>query len=178
MADEDSQGFQAGQSGLIVRVPEAETAVRAWRERLDPSAQAGVPAHVTVLFPFLDAGRIDARVCAEIGEVLGRHRSFDVRFEHCGRFPGVLYLAPEPEGGFRRLTEAIAARWPECPPFGGQFDEVVPHLTIVQHQDDAVMDKVESDLRERLPIKSRVSCVDLLVHDGRRWCHRATFPLV
>ncbi|WP_409472331.1 2'-5' RNA ligase family protein [Streptomyces sp. HC307] len=134
MADDDSHGFQAGQSGLVVRVPEAEPAVRAWRDRLDPSARAGVPAHVTVLFPFLDASRIDPGVCAAIGEVLGRHQSFEARFEHCGRFPGVLYLAPEPDGPFRCLTEAIVERWPESPPSGGQFDGVVPHLTVAQGQ--------------------------------------------
>ncbi|MFF2205557.1 2'-5' RNA ligase family protein [Streptomyces sp. NPDC058145] len=50
-----------------------------------------MPAHVTVLFPFLDASRIDEGVCAAIGEVVGRHPSFEARFDRCGRFPGVLY---------------------------------------------------------------------------------------
>ncbi|MET7383292.1 2'-5' RNA ligase family protein [Streptomyces sp. NPDC005526] len=177
MADEDAQRFQAGQSGLIVRVPEAEPLVRAWRDRLDPSASAGVPAHVTVLFPFLDASRIDEGVCAAIGEVVGRHQSFEARFDHCGRFPGVLYLAPEPDTGFRRLTEAIVERWPENQPFGGQFDDVVPHLTVAQGQDEAVVEKAEADLLTGLPVVAQVSSVDLLVHDGTRWRQRSSFPL-
>ncbi|WP_217576766.1 2'-5' RNA ligase family protein [Streptomyces sp. GbtcB7] len=177
MASDDSGEFQAGQSGLIVRVPEAEPAVRAWRDRLDPSARAGVPAHVTVLFPFLDESRIDDGACAAIGEVIGRHRPFEVRFEHCGRFPGILYLVPEPDLPFRRLTEAIADRWPETPPFGGQFDEVVPHLTIAQGQDDAVLEEAEADIRGRLPVNGRVLSVDLIVHDGTRWQQRASFAL-
>jgi 2'-5' RNA ligase len=177
VADDDLNGFQAGQSGLIVRVPEAEPLVRAWRDRLDPSARAGVPAHVTVLFPFLDADRIDQGVCAAIGEVLGRQQSFEARFDHCGRFPGVLYLAPEPDTHFRRLTEAVVERWPENPPFGGQFDDVVPHLTVAQGQDEAVVEKAEADLLTGLPIVAQVSAVDLLVHDGTRWRQRASFPL-
>ncbi|MFE7358150.1 2'-5' RNA ligase family protein [Streptomyces sp. NPDC057543] len=177
MAGDDSGEFQARQSGLIVRVPEAEPAVRAWRDRLDPSARAGVPAHVTVLFPFLDESRIDDGACAAIGEVIGRHRPFETRFEHCGRFPGILYLVPEPDLPFRRLTEAIADRWPEAPPFGGQFDEVVPHLTIAQGQDDAVLEEAEADLHCRLPVTARVSSVDLMVHDGTRWQQRASFAL-
>ncbi|WP_328974207.1 2'-5' RNA ligase family protein [Streptomyces canus] len=80
-----------------------------------------------------------------------------------------------PDIPFRRLTEAIADRWPEAPPFGGQFDEVVPHLTIAQGQDDAVLDEAEADLRRRLPITARVSSVDLLVHDGTSWQQRASF---
>ncbi|MFJ5643777.1 2'-5' RNA ligase family protein [Streptomyces sp. NPDC093223] len=177
MADEDAQAFRAGQSGLIVRVPEVESLVGAWRHALDPSSRAGVPAHVTVLFPFLDASRVDEHVRRAIGEVVGRQQPFEARFERCGRFPGVLYLAPEPDTGFRRLTEAIVERWPENPPFGGQFDDAVPHLTVAQGQTEAVMGKAEADLLAGLPVVARVSAVELLVHDGTRWRERATFPL-
>ncbi|MET9081989.1 2'-5' RNA ligase family protein [Streptomyces sp. NPDC004237] len=174
---QQADGFRAGQSGLIVRVPEAEPLVRVWRDRLDPSARAGVPAHVTVLFPFLDASLIDQGVCAAIGEVLDRQCSFEARFDRCRRFPGVLYLAPQPDTHFRRLTEAIVERWPENPPFGGQFDDVVPHLTVAQGQDEAVTEKVEAALRTGLPVVAQVSMVDLLVHGGRRWDRRASFRL-
>lgn len=160
-----------------MRIPEAEPAVRAWRDRWDLSARAGVPAHVTVLFPFIDESRVDSGALAAVGEVIGRHRSFEARFEHCGRLPGILYLVPEPDIPFRRLTEAIVDRWPETPPFGGQFDEVVPHLTIAQGQDDAVLEEAEADLRSRLPVTARVSSVDLMVHDGSRWQQRASFVL-
>ncbi|WP_320775857.1 2'-5' RNA ligase family protein [Streptomyces sp. CRN 30] len=177
MTDDDARGFQAGQSALTVRVPEAEPLVRAWRDRLDPSAAAGIPAHVTVLFPFIAASRVDEGVCAAVHEVVGRHRSFEARFDHCGRFPGVLYLAPEPDTGFRRLTEAIVERWPEHPPFGGQFDDIVPHLTVARGQDEAVLEEAEAGLLTGLPVVARVSSVDLLVHDGARWRGRASFPL-
>ncbi|MFB7107541.1 2'-5' RNA ligase family protein [Streptomyces sp. NPDC056291] len=177
MADDSTGRFRAGQTGLIVRVPDAEPAVRAWRERFDPSARAGVPAHVTVLFPFLDESRTDAHVWSALADVLGRHHAFDVRFEGCGRFPGVLYLAPEPDIPLRRLTEVIADRWPEAPPYGGKFTEVVPHLTIADGQDDGVLDEIEADLLGRLPITSRVSSVDLMVHDGAKWQERASFSL-
>ncbi|MGW9032771.1 2'-5' RNA ligase family protein [Streptomyces sp. NPDC055722] len=177
MADDSTSRFQAGQTGLIVRFPDAEPAVRAWRERFDPSARAGVPAHVTVLFPFLDESRIDARVCSTLADMLGRHHAFDLRWEGCGRFPGVLYLAPEPDTQLRRLTEVIADRWPEAPPYGGKFTEVVPHLTIADGQDDGVLDEIEADLLGKLPITSRASSVDLMVYDGAKWQKRASFAL-
>ncbi|MFJ5270936.1 2'-5' RNA ligase family protein [Streptomyces sp. NPDC088358] len=78
-----------------------------------------------------------------------------------------MYLVPEPDTPFRRLTEEIADRWPESPPFGGRFDELVPHLTIAQGQDDAVLEEAEAGLRGRLPVTARVSSVDLMVHDKR-----------
>lgn len=177
MAEDNSGGFQAGQTGLVVRIPEAEQAVRGWRERLDPPARAGVPAHVTVLFPFLHENRIDAALCAALADVLGRQQAFELRFERCGRLPEVSYLVPEPDTRLRQLTEAIADRWPEAPPYGGRFAEIVPHLTIAQGQADAVLEEIEADLVGRLPFTSRVSSVELMVHDGTTWRERASFAL-
>ena len=37
------------QSALVVLVPEAEGLVKDFRDRYDPSATAGVPAHITLL---------------------------------------------------------------------------------------------------------------------------------
>ncbi|MFC9592082.1 2'-5' RNA ligase family protein [Streptomyces sp. NPDC056944] len=177
MADDSTSAFQAGRTGLIVRIPEAEPSVREWRERLDPSARAGVPAHVTVLFPFLEESRIDVLVYSALADVLGSHQTFDLRFERCGRLPEVLYLVPEPDTQLRQLTEAIADRWPEAPPYGGRFAEIVPHLTIAQGQEDAVLKEIEADLAGRLPFTSHVSSVELIVHDGTKWQERASFAL-
>ncbi|MFF3673743.1 2'-5' RNA ligase family protein [Streptomyces sp. NPDC002120] len=177
MADDSTSTFQAGQTGLLVRIPEAEPAVGGWRERLDPSAQAGVPAHVTVLFPFLDESRMDALVYSALVDVLGSHQAFDLRFERCGRFPEVLHLVPEPDTQLRQLTKAIADRWPEAPPYGGRFAEIVPHLTIAQGQEDAVLGEIEADLAGRLPFTSHVASVVLMVHDGVKWQERASFAL-
>ncbi|MER7540079.1 2'-5' RNA ligase family protein [Streptomyces sp. NPDC097704] len=177
MADDSTSVFQAGQTALIVQIPEAEPEVRGWRERFDPSARAGVPAHVTVLFPFLDESRMDALVYSALAEVLCSHQAFDLRFERCGRLPGVLYLVPEPDTQLRRLTEAIADRWPEAPPYGGRFVEIVPHLTITQGQEDSVLEEIEADLAGRLPFTSHVASVELIVHDGVKWQQRASFAL-
>ncbi|MFE5730842.1 2'-5' RNA ligase family protein [Streptomyces sp. NPDC056528] len=177
MADDSTSGFRAGRTALVVRIPEAEPVVRGWRERFDPSARAGVPAHVTVLFPFLDASRVDASVHAALTDVLGGHPPFDLRFGTCGRFPDVLHLVPEPDTPLRRLTESIAARWPEAPPYGGRFTGIVPHLTVAQGQEDTVLAEIETELACGLPFTSRVSSVELLVHDGTRWRERASFAL-
>jgi 2'-5' RNA ligase len=176
MAEGDVERFTAGQTALVVPVPEAEPSVRAWRNRYDPAARAGVPAHVTVLFPFLHASLVDAGTCAVLDEMFGRHPSFDVRFEECGRFPGVLYLVPVPDGPFRRLTEAVVERWPQTPPYGGKY-EPHPHLTIAQGQDDTVLDRLEADLRPGLPFTARIPTVDLVAYDGTDWRHRASFAL-
>lgn len=163
---------------MLAVVKEAEPVVGRWRWRFDSSASAGVPAHVTVLVPFLDIDRIDAAVIDELRVMFGGHSPVTVRFEECGRFPDVLYLAPTPDQPFRALTEAVAARWPEAPPYGGQFAEVVPHLTVAHRQPAHVLDETEAALTVRLPIIADVGSVSLYVSDGCGWRSRAEFPLV
>ena len=41
------------ESALVILVPEAEPLVRPFRHRFDPSAALGVPAHITLLYPFI-----------------------------------------------------------------------------------------------------------------------------
>ncbi|GIH73534.1 2'-5' RNA ligase family protein [Sphaerimonospora thailandensis] len=169
--------FVAGETALVVAVPESEPVVGRWRERFDSSAACGVSAHVTVLYPFLPADRIDDRLLAELRELFAAHAPFEVRFDRCGRFPAVLYLAPEPAMPFTKLTEAVVARWPEAPPYGGQFDQIIPHLTVAETADPRIGDEIEADLLPRLPINTHADAVTLLVCDGLRWRAATTFPL-
>lgn len=177
MTDDTSHAFRTGLTALITLTPEADPVVGDWRGRLDPAARAGVPAHVSVLYPFLHESRIDASVHAGLAAILRPHPAFDLRFERTGRFPGCLYLAPEPAGPLRRLTLEVAARWPEAPPYGGRYPDVVPHLTVAQGARAADLDAAEADLAGRLPLTSRVSSVKLVAYDGTAWRERASFAL-
>ncbi|GAA3469626.1 2'-5' RNA ligase family protein [Nonomuraea roseola] len=141
--------FEVGETALVVNVPAAEPVVGRWRERHDPSAAYGVGAHVTVLYPFLTLGRIDAGVRGELSRLFAARRAFDVTFRATGRFPGVLYLAPEPSGPLRELTESVTARWPEARPYGGRHLDVVPHLTVADGAEADVMAEIEADLVAR-----------------------------
>lgn len=172
-----SSMFPAGRTALIVRMPEAEPVVRDWRDRLDPAARAGVPAHVSVLYPFLQEDRIDASVHAAIAAALHPHHAFDLRFERTGRFPGMLCLVPEPEAPLRRLTLAVTERWPELLPYRGRYPDTPPHLTVAQRARGADLDAAETDLAGRLPLAARVSSVNLVAYDGTAWRERARFPL-
>src|SRR5215213_340552 len=96
--------FELGQTAVIVPVPEAEPVVGRWRARHDAAATAGVPAHVTVVYPFLSADRVDE---AALREEVGSLPAFAATFASTGRFPDLLYLAPEPADPFRALTGAL-----------------------------------------------------------------------
>ncbi|MDP9814967.1 2'-5' RNA ligase family protein [Spirilliplanes yamanashiensis] len=166
--------FGAGQSAIIVPVPEAEPAVGAWRTRHDSAAAAGVPAHVTLVYPFLPLADVDV---AAVRAVLDAHPAFEVTFAATARFPGVLYLAPTPATPFVALVEALVARWPEAPPYGGAFPEIVPHLTVTERAPEPVMAAAEAELTAALPISARVTAAALIGYDGAHWTHRAWLPL-
>jgi 2'-5' RNA ligase len=177
MANPSANTFQAGQTALIVEVPDAEPLVRRWRDRFDAAAAAGVPAHVTVLVPFLNRRLLSPGIRAELRQIFARHPAFPVQFPECRRFPDALYLAPVPDTHFRALTNAVATRWPDAPPYGGQFEDVVPHLTVAHDQEPSLLDKIETDLSPRLPIRAHVSAVQLLAFTGEQWIEEEAFEL-
>jgi hypothetical protein len=89
----------------------------------------------------------------------------------------VLYLAPRPAAPFRALTAAISARWPEAPPYEGQFPDVVPHLTVAHGQEPAVLDMIEPEVAARLPVAARIESVQLMTYTGDHWEDVRTFRL-
>ncbi len=136
-----------------------------------------MPAHVTVLSPFLPAGRLTPDVLEELTGLVSRHRAFEVTFARFGRFPNALWLAPEPPQPLRALTEAIAAHWPGTPPHGGRFEEVIPHLTVASDRSTQVYDAIEETLASTLPFTARITGLHLMVTDGANWGDRARFAL-
>jgi len=167
----------ARESALIIPVAEAEPAVGGWRRLHDPAAHHGLPAHVTVLYPFLPARALDVHVLQRLGDLAASAPAFGFEFRDFGRFPGVLYLAPQPADPFVALTEAVGARWPTCPPYGGAFDRIIPHLTVAEGA-AAEVGPAMAAVAQALPIAARAAELWLMVQDeASRWQVRERFPL-
>jgi 2'-5' RNA ligase len=170
--------YHEGQTVLLAPVEEAEPVVKRWREEFDETAAEGIPAHIPVLFPFVDREELDDQVLGAVGEVLSRHRAIDFRLSEVRGFPdGNVYLSPDPEAPFRRLTEAIWKRWPDHPPYEGRFDEIIPHLTVAIEPPEQRAAEIERSLRAALPISAHVSRVELLTYEPGRWRRLAEFNL-
>jgi 2'-5' RNA ligase len=156
------------ESAVVVRLP-IPSALEHIRRRFDPVAGVGIPAHVTILYPFLDPDQLNAAVRRQLAVIAARHEPFDVRFERVGVWPGVAYLAPEPAGPFVRLTEEMAAAFPDHPPYGGAFEEVIPHLTITESA-GAPLDEIAAAAAGSLPFDRPVTRLEVLVENGiGRW---------
>jgi 2'-5' RNA ligase len=170
------------ETALVVLVPEAEAAVKPFRDRYDPSAAAGMPAHITLLYPFKPPDEIDETVLDVLRHCFARFSPIEFSLGSIRRFPvEVLYLAPEPDEPFRQLTLAIWDRYPETPPYGGKWPDIVPHLSVAWIKDAPQLDDVTNDFaessREKLPIRAIASEVALMDNRHGHWQIRAMFGL-
>jgi hypothetical protein len=149
-----------GVTGIIVPVREAETVVRPRAMIAAPEllpADDGVSAHVTLLTPFMAPAAVDHGVLSELAGFFGDVTGFAFRLTSVTEFPdGAVYLTPEPHDVFRRLTLGLHRLFPEFPPYGGAFDDVVPHLTVPMPEDEDVS-TLRTLLRRRLPIEAHAT---------------------
>jgi 2'-5' RNA ligase len=171
---------QGPHSGLIIEVPEAEPAVRHHREHLDANAPLGIPAHITVLFPFMPPETIDPSALTRLGELFADVSRFRFRLDHTDWFgDDVLWLGPQDPRPFRDLTQRVFRAYPSFPPFGGRFDDVVPHLTIGHGHPMNDLRTAEDSVQARLPIEASVTAVTLMTQQSAEghWSETATFTL-
>jgi 2'-5' RNA ligase len=169
-------------SALIIEVPEAESLVHRWRLHHDPVAACGVPAHVTVLYPFVDPAACDESTLDDVRRAMAGAEPFDYELVRVDGFPGVIWLRPDPDDPFRELTKRAADAFPEHPPYEGRIDEPQPHLTAAMVSDAIDQAELTSRIREdvdwRLPVSCRAATVSLFVeneHDS--WSRFGTVEL-
>ena len=167
-------------SAFIIRVPEAEPCVGGMRLRYDASSRLGVPAHVTVLVPFMDPVHIDGRVLDTASAALASVKSFRFRLHRVGRFLVTAYLEPDPPGPFISLTQALSRAFPNYLPYGGEHDSIVPHLTVAdgsaEHAELAAL-QIQAWLGENGPIHGTCTSVDLLENSSGHWRQMHAFKL-
>ncbi|MEU7385069.1 MULTISPECIES: 2'-5' RNA ligase family protein [unclassified Streptomyces] len=155
----------ATRTAIIVPVSEAEVVVGPYRRVLDHTASWPVPAHVTVLYPFVAPDRITESVIDDVRACLVTVPTFTCMFSHVGWFgQDVVWLAPDPDASFRALTEVVVRRFPECLPYRGAHPDPTPHLTVgsTRLADLDGMQRAATDLRAKLPIHARIDCVRLI----------------
>jgi 2'-5' RNA ligase len=167
-------------TSLLVLVPVAEPIAGPHRLRYDDSTAWGVPSHVTVLHPFMPAALVDDDVLARLAALFAAVPAFTATFRRTAWFgEEVLFLAPEPAEPFVALTAAVAAAFPEYPPYEGAYDGEHPHLTLAHTGTVEQHRAVEAAVQPQLPIAMDVRSVQLV--QGSEEPHsfrvRASLPL-
>jgi 2'-5' RNA ligase len=77
-------------TALVVAVPEAGATVESWRERTcNDKPSIGIPAHVTLLFPFVAPDDLD-RELPRLRRLVSGFEPFRFMLDETRRFPNVL----------------------------------------------------------------------------------------
>jgi 2'-5' RNA ligase len=124
-----------GRTAILIAVPELAAFTDRWRSASYSSSRpelplsALVPPHVTVLVPWLqDPSPEDV---LRLTEAVADVAPFELSFHSAGQFEnGTSWLLPEPYDEVLALVNAVLFAFPECPPYGGEYLEPRPHLTI------------------------------------------------
>jgi 2'-5' RNA ligase len=163
------------ETALVVVLPELEPLIGGLRRRYTGDGARGMPPHVTLIYPFWDTSAVEERL-ESVARVLGAFAPFEIELCETARFPDLVYLRPQPSAPFVAMTEALAEAFPEFAPYGGEFDEIVPHATVAQG-DEKTLAAVEKELVRQLPVKTRCERAWLVEHTPAGWRRHTAFPL-
>jgi hypothetical protein len=109
---------------LLVPVPAAEPVVSHYRAYLDDTARDGIPAHITVSYPFLPASEVNESLLASLSDLFSKIPAFKFTLDQVNWFGDeVVWLGLRDSVPFDGIIDAIFNAFPSCP-------EVIPHLTI------------------------------------------------
>ena len=172
--DEPAPSTPPTQTAVIVHVPAAEALVDRHRQHMDHAAAWGVPAHLTVLYPFLPPEAVDVEALATLSAAIGSVDAFDCTFSRTRWFGSeVMWLAPDPEEPLRQLTLAVWGAFPDYPPYGGVHDGIQPHLTVAERAlgGPGALEAAAAEVAVGLPFSQRVDHALLIAgsHEPRSW---------
>lgn len=156
---------QPTEAAVIIPIPAADPVVAKHRAAFDAAADLGVPAHVTVIFPFPVPAALTPDDHQRLGSAIGSVPVFDCSFGDVGWFgDDVAWLRPDDDQPFRALTRAVWEAFPDHPPYGGAFDDVVPHLTIGDRRSGSVEDlhRAAEEVAGQLPLRQQVEHAELI----------------
>jgi len=98
------------ESALALLVPEAEAVVGWLRQRYDPSAAVGMPAHITLNYAFLPGEAVNAATIDHLRVLFSKFLPLRFSRIEASEFFGTVYLAPHPDEPFMELIQAVVAR--------------------------------------------------------------------
>lgn len=167
-----------GQTGVVVLVPPADAVLTAVAQQYPEAVRDGIPAHVSLLYPFLHADELDENVLRALSELLAQSGPMTVTLDEVQRQDDFVALRPNPITGLRELSAAMQRRWPDVVPYDGRFGDVDPHVTVALHttaeRARAIAEQIVPPL---LPIAAELRDVWLVAYSGGRWTVRQKFAL-
>ncbi|MEP7291800.1 MAG: 2'-5' RNA ligase family protein [Chloroflexota bacterium] len=164
---------------VIVAPPHIQTFATPLRLKYGFEGMLRVPAHITVLFPFVPLDELDA-ACETLRPLFADVPPFEVTLDGYGHFPTATYLKPANPEPIKALFRLIHGAFPGCPPYRGAFgsDDIIPHMTIGEFGSE--IERASAEFPAYAPISFRVPHVHLIVgmeHEPIPWVTHDVIPL-
>jgi len=140
----------------------------------------GIPFHITLLYPFAARDDLTDALVMDVRAFFAARAPLAFALTRIEEFPGVIYAAPEPVDPMRATMHALHAHFPDLPPYGGVFEEVILHATLTEEPADQqrIGNEIERRLAPHLPREIRLDAATLLAEfELDRWREREEFPL-
>ncbi|MDQ3127053.1 MAG: 2'-5' RNA ligase family protein [Chloroflexota bacterium] len=140
------------------------------RRRSVPNAADGVPAHLTMLYPFVAWDQLSTDVRRDLAAVAERHAAFSYRMTGPHRWPDAIYAGIELVEPFVRLQANLAAAFPALPIYGSGWGlTFVPHVTVAEGAAVADARTIADPAWAALPLDGFASRLEVIATDGVRW---------
>jgi 2'-5' RNA ligase len=169
---------------LLLALPELATFTARWRASSHASGHRGLamerrfPPHLTLLTPWLDPQ--DPTALTRARDVAVRHSPMTLTFSEVRTFDDgrVVWLVPEPDETVRSLLSDILAAFPECLPYQGAHQPVVPHLTVSADAGPRVLDEVRAAIARHGPLNAGTDRISAYARDTDDiWREVSSVPL-
>jgi hypothetical protein len=150
-----------------------------WRSKTVTVANLGVPPHITLLYPWRDAPLSDNDL-EQLRKVLLNHQAFSLCFDRLETFEvGAIYLALQDGSAAKTIMVDLMNAFPDTPPYGGDFLDAVPHLTLAKcDPENLQVLKTEIARELRLPLEFSVNEIAVMEEDTEgHWFTRYVIPL-
>jgi 2'-5' RNA ligase len=167
------------ETALVIVLEGAEPFDEVRREFAVEAVQLGIPFHITLLYPFAPREQLTDGLLADVRGFFAARTPFEFELTRVAAWPRVVYAVPEPETALRDCMQALFARFPQWPPYGGIHADVIPHATLGEDIDaKSVYSEIERRVAPHLPARYKAGSATLLEEfEPDCWRERESFPL-
>ena len=167
------------ESSIALRFEELTEPLDRWRGPTVEVAGLGVPPHITLLYPWRQAP-LQASDIAELEQLLQSFDPFSLCFDRVETFEsGVVFLALADERPTRALMKAIFNAFPDTPPYGGEFADPSPHLTVAKCRPEA-LDQLKDEVSDAFVLPRTFHIQEVVVMEEQtdgQWLNRHVLRL-
>lgn len=113
------------------------------REAYDQDSFSRVPAHITLMYPFVPPEMVDQAV-ERLKPICADFPAFEITLDRYGSFEDALFLEPSDSTKILELHRTLTDAFPEYPIYEGEHGiDLHPHLTLARFSDPGEAKDIE-----------------------------------